>query len=725
MSKTNPNPPQRRGRRYPAPQKSTPKKSDPRDLALKKWAETGLTEEDAALLGMDFLEATETAEQHPSFNAVPSIRINYYTADGRPMRDYPKSEPFFRIRYLKILNDFSHLDARPVRYVQPPNTMPVAYFPQNQPDWPDIIGDPDRPIILTEGELKAAKACKEGFPTIGLGGVYNWRAYKSGITFIPSLEEIAWHKRNVYICFDSDYRTNPMVCAALRDLADELVERGAFVFLVSLPNADGAAKTGLDDFLVYHGNQGAEQFRHLLHTATPFGLSRVLWELNDRYVYVRNPGVVVCPATDFHKSSPASFKEHLESALRYQEAEIRKDGTIGYRPTAASAAWLKWPLRNEAERLTYQPGKAQSVPVSEHHAPLLNIWPGWGCEPREGNVEPWLRLVDHIFTDAEPEAKRWFLQWCAYPIQHPGVKMFTAAVVHGIKQGTGKSLIGYSLGRIYGRNFAEINQQMLHGDFNDWAEAKQFIMGDDVTGTNKRQDADALKKMITQKELRVNVKFIPAYTVPDCINYYFTSQHADSFFLEDDDRRFFVHEVTAGRLPEAFYKSYMTWLDNGGASHLFHWLLNHDLEGFNPFASAVRTAAKDRMINIGRSDLGSWVRQMLATPDHVLKVGTKSYDKDIITTSQLLAYYDPDGRTGTTANGIARELSRAGVHQVRNGQPIRLSDGSQARYVIIRNVDYWRTAERGMIIDHLEGNLQRTDVEKNRSKKSRLRRKSD
>ena len=58
-------------------------------------------------------------------------------------------------------------------------------------------------------------------------------------------------------------------------------------------------------------------------------------------------------------------------------------------------------------------------------------------------------------------------------------------------------------------------------------------MGDDVTGSDKRADADFLKKLITQKELRVNVKYLPAYTVKDCINYFFTANHPDSFFLED------------------------------------------------------------------------------------------------------------------------------------------------------------------------------------------------
>jgi len=292
----------------------------------------------------------------------------------------------------------------------------------------------------------------------------------------------------------------------------------------------------------------------------------------------------------------------------------------------------------------------------------------------------------------------------AYPLQYPGVKMFTSVVVHGIRHGTGKSMLGYTLAKLYGKNFTEISQLDLHNNFNEWAESKQFVMGDDVTGSNKRQDADFLKKMITQKELRINAKYTPSYVVPDCINYFFTSQHPDSFFLEDDDRRFFIHEVLVGPKEEEFYVEYDLWLDSGGAAAVFDYLLHLDLGDFNPAAPAYRTAAKERMINTGRSDLASWVRQLMAVPETVLKVGEITMDKDMFTSKELLELYDPLGKTGTTANGLARELSRAGLRQVQEGRPIRLTDGSQARYYAVRNQDLWLNQHgTSGIVKHLEG----------------------
>lgn len=678
---------------------STPKVDNKtQELFEAKLASSGLTVDDAKILGMEPLTQLQTQQLHHSFKPLISMRLNYLDPFGEPLSDWPKAPPFYRIRYLEQGTDFAAIsEKKPPRYVQEPNTAPVAYYPANC-DWPDLLDDPDRPIILTEGELKAAKACKEGFPTIGLGGVYNWRSNKLGITWLDSLDYVNWVRRNVYICFDSDLHTNPMVLHALRELAEALISRGSFVYLVYLPKLDVLEKVGLDDFLVYAPN-AIESFAQLLHESEPLGLSRVLFGFNDRYIYIRHPGLVL-DMTTMEKIAPGPFKEHLEAGRQYQERTIKADGTISYRAVAAAAEWIRWPLRYQADKLTYAPGADRYIdgPIRQY-----NIWPGWGVQPLKGDVSLFLQLVDHIFTGAEPGAKEWFLRWCAYPLQHPGIKLFSSTLIHGIRHGTGKSLIGYTLGKIYGKNFTEISQMDLHNGFNEWAEGKQLVMGDDITGSNKRADADFLKKLITQKELRVNGKYMPSYVVPDCINYYFTANGPDSFFLEDDDRRNFIHEVLVGPLPEEFYVEYSLWLDTGGAEAVFDWLLHLDTEDFNPAAPAFKTSAKERMIANVQSDLASWVRSLVAIPDNILKVGEIAITKDLFTSKELLQFYDPTGKTGTTANGLGRELARAGVRQICHGKPLRTTDGNQGRYYAVRNIEKWATATAQEAAKHLDG----------------------
>lgn len=674
-------------------------------LAAEKLESSGLNFEDAEELHITYLEPEETKLQHPSFRALPALKIAYFSPSGEPLTDWPESPPYYRIRYLQQkqqAHDFTALTGKkPMRYVQEPDTAPVAYYPQNIKDWPTICEDSSRPLIVTEGELKAAKACKEGFPTLGLGGVHSWRSNAKGLEWLPSLEFIDWKKRNVYLCWDSDYRANPAVCQALSDFAEELQRRGAFSYVSILPDIPGFEKTGLDDFLTFSGIDARENFQSILKQSPPLGFTLPLWEFNKRYVYVQTIGCVVLQANKDVKIRPHDFSSHFESTVRYREAQLTKSGDIAYKPVSAASAWLEWPLRCTASAITFAPGQPEFV-KQESGPPLLNTWQGWGVEPKRSNVDLFTTLVEHLFQGSDPGSMEWFLKWCAYPLQHPGEKLYTSVVIHGTRHGTGKSLVGYTLGAIYGKNFAEITERDLHSQFNAWSVDKQLVLGDDVTGSNKRQDADFLKKLITQKQITINPKYVNSYTIPDRINYFFTANHPDALFLEDDDRRFFVHRVRMEPLSASFYQKYDRWLNSGvGPSAVFEYLLHYPLDGFNPAGRAYETSDKDLMIAIGRSDLGSWVRDLITNPDNILKVNNIPLQSDLFSSADLLPLYDTDGSKKVTANGISRELSRAGVEQVYSGRPLRLADGTQARFFAIRNANYWLLADRGEIVNYL------------------------
>ena len=672
-------------------------------LALLKLESSGLPPSSLSSLRLQALSPDETFALHPTFKHVPSLRFNYLDPLGQPMRPLPMWPEFYRLRYLKTTNDASMLTKKkPQRYAQPPDSGVCIYLPPNLDDWVDILLDPDRPLIITEGELKAAKACFEGFPAIGLGGVFNFRSAKLGLSLLPELEEVNWVKRNIYFIYDSDFRSNELVCGALKNLADELYQRGALPHFVPLPDVVQGGKTGLDDYLVACSDPKRD-FAELLRTQSqPLTLSKALWALNDQVLYVKDPGLVLHRMTG-QKMSPNAFKEHHFSTFSHSEQELKPDGSVSLKSVSAAKGWLTWPMRAEVGGMTYKPGAPKIITADEAYLTRYNTWPGWGAQPVKGDVGLWLRLVDFLFTGADPAAKLWFLRWCAYPIQHPGTKLFTCALIHGIKHGTGKSLLGYSLGKIYGSNFTEIKEADLVNNFTEWMVNKQFVLADDVTGSDKRHDMDLLKKLITQKETRINIKYVPSYTVPDCLNWLFTSNQPDAFFLEDNDRRSFVHEVPSSLdpLPEEFYMDYDLWLDTDCGAALHDWMLNLDMGDFNPSAPALRTAAKERMISDVKSDLATWVRRLVQDPDSTLRVGLVPIDKDLWSNRQLLALYDPSGGGKVTANGLGRELRRAGVPQVLDGGVVLTDDGPD-RFYILRNAPKWLKAGRVQITKYLE-----------------------
>lgn len=677
---------------------------NPSALFSAKLAESGLNEKERKRLGMELLSPKSVIKLNPNFKEYPALRIPYFTLDG-------KKTSFYRLRYLGHMNGFDAIRKKQVRYVQPEATTVEAYFP-TLVDWVKLSKDNTRAVFITEGELKAACASKCGFPTIGLGGVWSWRSAKKSIPILPILTKIDWKERPVYIVFDSDFATNPDVMRAMIALAKELTSFGAQPYMVTLPELpelmEKEKKTGLDDFLVA---KGVEEFDQLIVEAIPFDTSHELWKLNGEVVYIRHPGLVIVHANG-RKISPAAFKDHVYANRHYYETQFDAEGEKKLVKKPLAPAWLKWECRAELDSLTYKPGAPPITDANE-----FNYWPGWAVEPKKGDITLWKQLLDYIFQGNQ-NARTWFERWCAYPIQHPGTKLYSASVLWGRAHGTGKSLIGYSLGKIYGSNFGEISDEDLSGSFNEWAENKQFIMGDDVTSAeHKKAQMEILKFMITRQKLRVNAKFLPTYEVPDVINYYFTANAPDAFLLDDLDRRYFIWEMPDKPMPREFYERFDKWLHQGdlGAAMLYHFQ-HLDLGTFNPREHAMITSAKKRMIADSKNEVAAWCAHLAEFPDEVLKLGKEVIKADLFTTTQLMQLFDRDGNKKVSSVWLGKELKKAGFDQVNEGAVVLTDKGPQRLYAV-RNKNKWIKAKVKDIAAHWNEFFASSEKEKKPVKK--------
>lgn len=663
------------------------------EKASVKLAESGISEDEALHMQMEVVKASDLSNL---FHPIAALKIPYLDVNG-------KDSGFYRVRYLESLPGFGTQLAKPQRYAQPKDTVNWAYLPAvSGLDWSKVALDSSMQVVITEGELKAACACLRGHLTIALGGVSVWQSSKKKIPLLPPLDKFNWKSRRVTVIFDSDAATNPQVAAAQLRLADELFRLGALPDIATLPPSISNTKQGLDDFLVAGGSM-----RTVLAEARSTQLGQAIVNINERYAYVCDQDVVIELETA-RRLKRDGFVNGLMANNRVIEYQLNAQNQSRRIECVVPSEWLKWASRRSVGALTYKPGKPRITECGN-----FNMWKAWGCEPKAGDIKPWLELLDFLFDGNEAD-KAWFEKWCAYPLQNPGAKLYAAVVLWGPETGTGKSLIGYTLGRIYGTNFAEIGNTELHASFNEWAVGKQFVLGDEITGNDRRHEADKLKQLITQQTLRVNMKHLPTYEIKDCLNYYFTSNHPDAFFLEDQDRRFFIHRVPHNAKPQAFYVNYMDWLDKGeGASALFQRLLSLDLAGFNPAAPAPITASKAEMVDHARSDLSAFVSNMLRNLDMELKRLQTLYalpcQPDLVLNKHLRHLYDPDNTVRVTANGLGRELSR---HGLKTLEPILTKSLGRQRFYIMRNTDKWLHAKIEDIRDYIDMVYQSTEATK-------------
>jgi hypothetical protein len=632
---------------------------------LPDLARSGLTAIDAKKMQLRALEPAATHTLTKRFSAA-AYKIPYLDPAGRAL-------PYFRLRFLEPQPDLA--TGRTLRYWQPPKTAPHVYLPP-QADWEAVLNS-KADILLTEGEKKAASATKLlRVPCIGLGGVWSFGSKRLREPVTPDLAPFL-RDRKITLCFDSDPVPKPEVIAAEQVLTRAILRGGGDPWVIRLPLLVPDQKTGLDDYLV---DRGAAEFEGL--AAERAGEDAELMRLNEEVCFIEARHAYYHLGTRKLYAEPKRFAQ-----TTYANRRVIVYGADGEpKEKNAFTEWSTWARRRSYRELVYQPG------APAMHEGALNVWPGWGVQPRRGSVALFTELVNHLWLGVKPEHLRWFLAWLAYPLQHPGTKLYTSVLLYSRAEGVGKSLVGESLRRIYGENFIAIKAEHLHSSFNGWVRHKQFILGDEVTGRDRKEDVDRLKNLITQEQVVINEKYQEPYTLIDRANYFLTTNRGDALMMGVDDRRNYVHQVTVDPLPEEFYIEYDVWYrSDAGAAALFYYLLNLDLAGFDPRAAAPRTAAKQEMATLASSPTEFDVAAFLAAPERWL-LGSP---RDLYTAQELARLLDPGGRTHSVA--VGRALSTLGREPVitRTGKgPLRL--------YAVRNESKWRRADHAARAAHYD-----------------------
>jgi hypothetical protein len=224
-------------------------------LHLEDLHSSGLTDETIENLGF-YSGTSSDVEKILGFNVGPGLIIPYPRFDDSP--------PFFRVKP----DDPPVIDGKPAKYLSPKSAIVRAYIPPKT--W-ELLKDPKTAVIITEGEKKAAKADQEGFPCIGLGGIWG---FSQKHRLIPDLSNIEWEDRAVFLAPDSDHCHNLDVKLAVFTLERWLIKLGASVLVVRIPVTKDAAKAGIDDFLV---GKSPDALKQLLNEAKP----ALYWEIED------------------------------------------------------------------------------------------------------------------------------------------------------------------------------------------------------------------------------------------------------------------------------------------------------------------------------------------------------------------------------------------------------------------------------------------------------------
>lgn len=553
-----------------------------------------------------------------------------------------------------------------MKYYQVPNSIPQLYLPPLI-DWREVAEDSTRRLVITEGEKKAACACLHDLACVAVGGVWSHKSSKFGLELLRDFDLFEWRDRIVEICYDADLASNDDVRRAKNNLSASLRARGARVYTRLLPETDGASK--LDDFLVKHGVE-----RYWKLSIDEDGGSKELHALNEKIMYVVNTKSFYGIDEEIH------YRNVDELGRKYGKVKILDEKG---KSTRAVNTWVDWEGRREVDRLTYEPGQPAHVDGA------FNVWRPHDLRPQRGSVSLFLEVLEQV------ENHKWLLQWLAYPLVHPGAKMFTSVIVWSRQHGTGKSFIGRIMRAIYGpRNSTTITSAQLSSQFNAWAMGKQFIVGEEVSDYASKNDSHALKILITEPTLQARRMYVEPHEFPNRANFYFTSNEPSPIKIEDADRRFFVTTLEDKR-DEVFWKRLdkWAWQQDGAAQLLYHLLNEVDLRGFDPKHAAPTTEEKRRVIYAGMTEVEQWCHDLMEGPESVRGREAKiRQDQDVFSVEAVYSWFHSAHEgSNVPVNIFGRALRKAGA--LSPSQAILCLDGRRRRVVALRNLGRWRQAK--------------------------------
>jgi hypothetical protein len=343
-----------------------------------------------------------------------------------------------------------------------------------------------------------------------------------------------------------------------------------------------------------------------------------------------------------------------------------------------AAEWMKWSHRRKVNKTVYDPG--QSRITSDNN---LNTWFPSPCIPKKGGLTLWNRYLDHIFS-TEPEYREWFIHWLAYPLQHPGTKLHTAVVFWSTQTGTGKSTLAYVMKEIYGQhNCSRLQEGDLSAHFNGWAVNKQFIEVDEMSGRGSEARAELLKAFITRQTIPVDLKYQNRYEIRDTLNFFFTTNHIESLHLDEDDRRFFVHNVGSVKLSADFFQTeFGPWLKQEGFAAIA-WYLLHEIDlakpilGGDPYSSAPAvfrpgnaapmTASRQMVIDSSMDDIEGWLTDLKTDPE--LAIGRK---QSLFTAKELYALFKDNRPEAKSTPALFGRKAKRILTVCGGGNPVRL-----------------------------------------------------
>lgn len=320
-----------------------------------------------------------------------------------------------------------------------------------------------------------------------------------------------------------------------------------------------------------------------------------------------------------------------------------------------------------------EPGEPPDV-ITVAKKRLLNIYRPSEVKPVPGDPRRFLRYLRHLFPNRA--SRRHVERYIATLIARPGVRILYALLLVSKVQGVGKSTLAIIMRELLGAHncSATTAREITQSDFNSWMAGKRFILVDEVYAGHSAELANTIKPLITMDTVSVNRKFKEPYELSNHAHFLLMSNSRLPLFVEQEDRRWLIPEVTEAKKPQQFWEELHRWLRNGGYGIIAHWaecFVRSKKRGAARTGShAPHTEAKGRMIEASRSGAEKQLREL---SEFLLELGGGDDPKRVILpVSALMEWF----RSRDNLSASDRKISERAVLEMLSPS-LRVCAGDQ------------------------------------------------
>lgn len=254
-------------------------------------------------------------------------------------------------------------------------------------------------------------------------------------------------------------------------------------------------------------------------------------------------------------------------------------------PKPAGPLWLTSPERRQYKGTTM-------VPNGGAPEGFLNLWQGYGVEPKEGPCDLILDHIHEVLCNGNAEMSEYTLNWIALKIQDPARVMGVMPLFLG-GQGTGKGIIFDDLlaQRIFGPHGIVIeDSDQLTGKFNKHLMDACYVFADECFFVGDKRATQKMKRRITAPTMLLEPKGVDTISVASRLGIIAATNEKHAVNVDADDRRTVVERVSGSKRGDYDYFAVLfKHVYGDGAAHFLQKMLDRNVSNFHPERDRILT----------------------------------------------------------------------------------------------------------------------------------------